>query len=317
MTQIICLEEKYSTTRLLTREQPAIEIKIEDQLESALFLSEGEGREGEGGLRTQDYFKVSQDDKLLITIITVVYNGAQFLEETIKSVIKQTHDNVEYIIIDGGSTDGTLDIIRQYENEIDYWVSEKDRGIYDAMNKGIILATGDWINFMNAGDLFYTLDTLKNTFYEKNYDDDILFGNVHIQYPDFSRIETAGNPHYLWRGMQFCHQSIFVRTANHKLNSFNINNLIAADLQFFYKAYQNNLKFRRLDYVISSVLTGGLSESNRIKTIIASRDAVCMTNCTILIRLFYTLRMCDSVLRSWLKLILPGTITRMIILRKK
>ncbi|HAH56818.1 MAG TPA: glycosyltransferase, partial [Bacteroidales bacterium] len=85
-----------------------------------------------------------------MTVVTVVFNGVEFLEDTIKSVIGQTYDNVEYIIVDGGSKDGTLDIIKKYEYAIDYWVSEPDKGIYDAMNKAIDLGSGDWINFMNA-----------------------------------------------------------------------------------------------------------------------------------------------------------------------
>lgn len=90
----------------------------------------------------------------LITVITVVLNGEKYLEQTIQSVINQTYPNVEYIIIDGGSTDGTLDIIKNYEDHIDYWVSEKDKGIYDAMNKGVRVALGSWIGFLGSGDIY-------------------------------------------------------------------------------------------------------------------------------------------------------------------
>jgi DNA-binding NarL/FixJ family response regulator len=108
MTNIICLDEKYSTTRLATKEKPEIVNDPEDKFETVLFLPESESRKGEGGLRAKGYFKKSYDDKSLISIITVVFNGEKYLEETIQSVINQTYDNVEYIIIDGGSTDGTL-----------------------------------------------------------------------------------------------------------------------------------------------------------------------------------------------------------------
>jgi glycosyltransferase involved in cell wall biosynthesis len=90
----------------------------------------------------------------LITVITVVYNGAKTLESTIHSVIDQANLNIEYIVIDGGSTDGSLDIIRKFDHGIDYWVSEPDEGIYDAWNKGIRLASGEWIAFIGADDCY-------------------------------------------------------------------------------------------------------------------------------------------------------------------
>ena len=98
----------------------------------------------EGGLRTKSFRKTSEIGRPLVSIITVVRNGEKYLEEIIKSVINQTYNNVEYIIIDGGSTDGTLAIIKKYEDYIDYWASERDKGIYDAMNKGMDLAIGDF-----------------------------------------------------------------------------------------------------------------------------------------------------------------------------
>ena len=118
MTDILSLDEGYSTTRLLTQEKPKIINTSEDKFETVLFLPEGENRKGEGGLRTKGYFKKSFDDKPLISIITVVFNGEKYLEETIQSVINRTYSNVEYIIIDGGSSDGTLDIIKKYEDKI-------------------------------------------------------------------------------------------------------------------------------------------------------------------------------------------------------
>ena len=104
--------------------------------------------------------KKSSKKNRFITVVTVVLNGEKDFERTILSVINQSYKNIEYIVIDGGSTDGTLDIIERYKDKIDYVIIEKDRGIYDAMNKGINIASGDWINFMNSGDIFYD----KNTF---------------------------------------------------------------------------------------------------------------------------------------------------------
>ncbi len=97
-----------------------------------------------------------------ISIISVVLNNKDFIEDCIKSVLCQTYNNIEYIIIDGGSTDGTVDIIRKYEKKISRWVSEPDRGIYDAMNKGIRMATGDVVGLLNADDIYYNTDVLKD-----------------------------------------------------------------------------------------------------------------------------------------------------------
>lgn len=130
----------------------------DDCSESMLFLPKSKGRRGEGGLRKMGYFKKSSQEKPLLTIITVVQNRKIDLEHTILSIIGQAYDNVELIIIDGGSTDGTINILYKYEHAIDYWVSEKDKGIYDAMNKGIDLALGVWVMFINAGDKILFLD---------------------------------------------------------------------------------------------------------------------------------------------------------------
>lgn len=115
-------------------------------------------------------------DNIKISVITVVWHDAAGLEKTIQSVISQTYENVEFIVIDGGSTDGTTDVIKKYEDQIDYWVSEKDNGIYDAMNKGILAATGTWVNFMNAGDTFVDNNVLSNIQFEKYAHDVLLYG---------------------------------------------------------------------------------------------------------------------------------------------
>lgn len=154
------MNKNFGTTCQLIEKKTQIISDPNDIFETVLSLPEGIDRQGEGGLRTKDYWKKNYEDKPLISIVTVVYNGEKYLEETIQSVLNQTYDNIEYIIIDGCSTDGTIDIIKKYEEKIDYWVSERDRGIYDAMNKGILLASGEWINFMNAGDTIYTKNTL-------------------------------------------------------------------------------------------------------------------------------------------------------------
>lgn len=112
-----------------------------------------------------------------ISVVTVSYNAVTTIEETILSVVNQTYKNIEYIIIDGGSTDGTVDIIKKYADRIDYWISEPDKGIYDAMNKGIKVATGEWVNFMNSGDVFCSGDTIAMIMSHSN-NEDIIYGNI-------------------------------------------------------------------------------------------------------------------------------------------
>jgi glycosyltransferase involved in cell wall biosynthesis len=116
----------------------------------------------------------------LVTIVTVVLNNEAFIEKTIQSVLNQTYQNIEYIIIDGGSTDGTLNIIRKYEKFIDCWVSEKDKGIYCAMNKGLQLAKGKWINFLNSGDTFYSKDTINSIPFSNFQNNSMVYGNIRL-----------------------------------------------------------------------------------------------------------------------------------------
>ena len=133
----------------------------------------------DGGLRKKNIFKQNKKNEPLITIITAVYNSERFIEEAILSLHKQNYQNYEHIIIDGGSTDRTLDIIKKYENKIDYWCSEKDNGIYDAFNKGMQLAKGDYLGFLNSDD-YYSDNALEilNNYINKNEDIDFIFGAV-------------------------------------------------------------------------------------------------------------------------------------------
>jgi glycosyltransferase involved in cell wall biosynthesis len=116
----------------------------------------------EGGLRSQGIYKHSLPGKPLITVITVVFNGAETIRDTIESVIKQSYENIEHIIVDGGSSDATVDILRQYDHIIDYWSSEKDGGIYDAMNKGISLCSGEYVGMLNSDDMFSDENVLQD-----------------------------------------------------------------------------------------------------------------------------------------------------------
>jgi len=197
--------------------------------------------------------------KPLITVVTVVFNGENFLEETIQSVINQTYDNIEYMIIDGGSTDGTVNIIKKYEDKISYWVSEPDNGIYDAMNKGINLATGQWINFMNAGDIFYSDRVVEEIFDNQQYQVEIIYGDYLADHGSFMESVAAKNIDKLWQGMAFCHQSTFIDAQYHKKNKYSLQYSISGDFNFFYGALKNKARFKHIDKIVSIFSCDGMS----------------------------------------------------------
>lgn len=233
---VFCLDASYATTRLVTSELPVIENPPDAKFTSMLFLPANPERKGEGGLRTRGYFKRSLSDKPLITVITVVFNGAKTLEDTIKSVISQTYANVEYIIIDGGSTDGALDIIRKYNGQIDYWVSEPDKGISCAFNKGITICTGIYHLMLNADDWYETdaVQTLVDT---------LLDGTI-VACAHATIYSVHGKPvnHFIaapsrlfWK-MSLPHNCCLTKTATVKeLGGYNRARKIAMDHELFLK----------------------------------------------------------------------------------
>ena len=243
-----------------------------------------------------------KDNKPLVSIVTVVYNGEKHLEETILSVINQTYDHIEYIIIDGGSTDATLEIIKKYEDAIDYWVSEKDAGIYDAMNKGIKRASGEWINFMNAGDGFYSIDVLQKIFLKNDFlGIEVIYGNHNVVYPTKTRVVKAGNIEDIYKGSQFCHQSSFVSSKTHKINRFNLANKIGADFEFFYNLYNKGLPFKYVDIIVSNYCAGGLSDIKRVDSIVGCWNVVEKNT---KVNLYYIWIISKEMLKSWIKRVL-------------
>ncbi|ARD46517.1 glycosyl transferase [Colwellia sp. PAMC 21821] len=200
----------------------------------------------DGGLRTKGYYKQSTKKQPLITIITAVFNGEKYLEETILSILNQTYDNVELIIIDGGSTDGSIDIIKKYEHAIDYWVSEPDAGISDAFNKGVKVASGDYINFQGDGDGFCKINSLENLIQGVNPDDD-LFISGRIQRVDIDGSELYVSAYMskfdkkslLFR-MSMPHQGLFTSIKYFKqYGLFDVNNTYCMDYEHLLRAYHN------------------------------------------------------------------------------
>jgi glycosyltransferase involved in cell wall biosynthesis len=195
-----------------------------------------------------------------VTIITVTCNAIQSLEKTIISVLNQTYTNLEYIIIDGSSTDGTLDIIKKYENRLTKWISEPDNGIYDAMNKGVAMASGEWVNFMNAGDYFNENETIEQVF--KNYDGkaDVIYGDVLLS--DGS-VKKASNIEAMKLRLPFCHQAAFTKATIFKRIKFDTNYKIIADYVLYFNTYYKHMAcFQYLKFVVAIFDTYGFSNRN-------------------------------------------------------
>ena len=186
-----------------------------------------------------------------ISVVTVSFNCVQNIELTILSVINQTYSDVEYIVIDGGSTDGTVDIIKSYSDRISYWISESDKGIYDAMNKGIAVATGDYVCFMNSGDQFYNDSVIENCFAKVDRDSVMVYGNWVESIENTLIHKKALSLSHLSKGMAFPHQSAFIKMSYHKQNRYCLRFPIAADYNLFFNAFIQREKFQYVDEAIA------------------------------------------------------------------
>ena len=192
----------------------------------------------------------------LISIITVVFNEEKLLEQTILSVINQTYLNIEFILIDGGSTDGTVAIVKRYENKIKFWISEPDKGVYDAMNKGILEAKGHWLYFLGSGDIL--LDVIHKLVIRFTDANTVYYGNVYkldelkIYDGDFSAFKLAVK--------NICHQAIFYPSAVYKKYRYNYKYTLQADHDLNMRIYGDPyFRFKYLP-VITCIYKGyGLS----------------------------------------------------------
>lgn len=212
-----------------------------------------------------------------VTIITVCYNAEACIEETMKSVCGQDYANIEYLVIDGKSKDNTVFLIEKtkslYVDDTDHRIiviSEPDTGIYNAMNKGIMLATGTWILFMNAGDTFCTTDTISKVFSRlKEFTDekiDGVYGDT-IRIRGNKRTKVEGHPlAEIADGfpLPFCHQSIFVKTSLLRQLKFDERYKQAGDYDFFCRAYLSGANFVHVETPVSNYLMGGISETNNV-----------------------------------------------------
>lgn len=209
-----------------------------------------------------------------LTVITVCYNSVNSLECAIKSVLNQSYKNVEYIIIDGGSTDGTVEVIKKYSPYIAYWLSEPDEGIYQAMNKGIKAATGDLIGFLSSNDWYAegALSAIADKFDETKadliYGDAVVHEGEDITYQDNSRVKLEDSYYY----MTVIHPAFFVRTEIQKKYGFDESYRICGDYKFFMQVYRDKYRFVYTKHDIINYYLGGVS-SDREKTSIEDRRA--------------------------------------------
>lgn len=197
-----------------------------------------------------------------ITVVSVCYNVASDLAKTIESVSKQTYDDIEYIVIDGASTDNTVDLIKQNYSIVSKWISEPDKGIYDAMNKGIDLATGEWIIFMNAGDVFHNSKVIEDVF-SKDYLPDVklIYGDVMLDFgilgllpKKLGRVSRETVPY------EICHQSVFTRSDILKKLHYDINFKICSDCNSFAEIYRRGYTLEYVPVFISRFdVVGGVS----------------------------------------------------------
>lgn len=218
----------------------------------------------EGGLKVKERINVNTNRETpLVSIVTVVLNGQKYIEKTIESVLSQTYNHTEYIIIDGGSDDGTLEVIRKYDDKISYWVSEPDNGLFDAMNKAIDVATGDYLWFLNAGDIIYSDHTLFDIFRSKR-DADVYYGQTLIidKEDKIIGLRRLKPPDKLsWKsfrfGMLVCHQAILVSSA--LVTHYNLNYKYTSDYEWVLKILKKSKAIINTKLILAKYRNGGLS----------------------------------------------------------
>ncbi len=253
----------------------------------------------------------------LVSVVTVVLNCAQHIEETIQSIICQTYQPIEYIVIDGGSTDGTLDILRKYDDKIDYFVSERDGGIYYAMNKAITASKGEWIIFMNAGDRFFSERSIQDVFALRPCDAEMVYGFHKIQYENgYIRMPRLGPLASIWKEIPFSHQSLFTKTSIMKKYMFNAANRLIADYEFIYKAYNKGYSIAGVDVVVSVIRTSGMTDRHRMEGRMALWKTSMAMSGQLWRHFYFFYLMVDCLLRIVLKKILPEKITDHIVRNK-
>jgi len=214
--------------------------------------------------------------KPVLSVITIVYNNVKDIERTMLSVLGQTYPAIEYIMVDGLSNDGTLDVIGKYKDRIAKFISEKDEGIYDAMNKGLALATGDYVIFMNSGDEFFDTETVTAVFASAS-DADIYYGETEM-------IDDAGQnlgqrrhkapKQFTWKGfnlgMSISHQAIYIKRS--LIEPYDRRYQLSADIDWIIRAAKKAKKIVNVNRYVAKYLVGGMSKTKHRQSLIERFD---------------------------------------------
>lgn len=239
------------------------------------------------------------------TVATVVKNNVKGIRATIESIINQNFDSFEFIVIDGGSTDGTLEILQEYSEYMSFLSSSSDNGVYEAMNKSLDHASGDWIIFMNSGDAFASHNTLKKVYENtRKHANSIIYGDCLVK-PRKSqqcglRLVRALDPQNLSKGSCFSHQSTFIPVKYHKENKYDTNLRISADFKFFYLAFtKDKMEFHALEFPISILQPGGLSDKDQFQSVLEWSQVI--KNKSLYLTFYYSMKLLIVALKQKIK----------------
>lgn len=207
----------------------------------------------------------------ILSVITVVYNNVKHIERTVSSVLNQDYPNIEYIIVDGASTDGTLDVIERFKGQIAVLISEKDQGIYEAMNKGMLLATGDYILFMNSGDELYASNTVRTVFATSS-DADIYYGETEMideSGRSLGRRRHKTPEEFSWKsfkyGMHISHQAIYIKKSI--TNPYDLDYQLSADIDWILTAAKKARYIVNTHQYVAKYLVGGMSKKRHLQSL--------------------------------------------------
>lgn len=212
---------------------------------------------------------MASDYQPLVSVITAVFNDGKTLERAIKSVVNQSYDNIEYIVVDAKSQDRTPEIIKKYSQHIDCLISETDRGTYEGMNKGILKARGEIIYFLNTDDYFFDQNVVRDAvyFFGNNRSADIVYGYIYLNNPEnvYKTGKWGGkvNLEILKNGKTICHQAMFTkRKIFSKIGLFDLKYRVAADYDFLCRVYKNGFNVQYFDRIIANFYSLGASAKN-------------------------------------------------------